>query len=91
MVERLSAAFEYRILDLDPDNIGTTKFDAVVEGPEAAVEAAAWADLLLVTGTTLVNATINDFLSHKQVLFYGTTIAGAASLMNWDRFCAKST
>ena len=89
MVEKLSAAFEYRVLDMDPDNIGTRKFDAVVEGPEAAAEAVAWADLLLVTGTTLVNGTINDFLSHKQVLFYGTTIAGAAHLMNWDRFCAK--
>jgi len=91
MVEHLAAAFEYRILDMDPDNIGTRKFDAVVEGPEAAAEAVAWADLLLVTGTTLVNGTINDFLSHKQVLFYGTTIAGAAHLMGWDRFCAKGT
>ena len=23
-------------------------------------------------------------------LFYGTTIAGAAALMGWERFCAKS-
>ena len=90
MVEHLAAAFEYRILDMDPDNIGTRKFDAVVEGPEATAKAVAWADLLLVTGTTLVNGTIHDFLSHKQVLFYGTTMAGAAHLMNWDRFCAKS-
>jgi len=91
IVEHLAAAFEYRILDMDPDNIGTRKFDAIVEGPEATVRAVTWADLLLVTGTTLVNGTINDFLSHKQVLFYGTTIAGAAHLMNWDRFCTKST
>ena len=91
MVEHLAATFEYRILDLDPDNIGTRKFDALIEGPEATAEAVAWADLLLVTGTTLVNGTINDFLGHKPVLFYGTTIAGAAHLMNWDRFCAKST
>ena len=33
----------------------------------------------------------NDFLSHKQVLFCGTTIAGAAHLLGWDRFCAKGT
>jgi uncharacterized protein (DUF4213/DUF364 family) len=90
MVEHLTAAFPYRILDMDPDNIGTRKFGAQVEGPEATPEAVAWADLLLVTGTTLVNGTINDFLSHKPVLFYGTTIAGAAHLMNWTRFCAKS-
>ena len=91
MVEHLSAAFEYRILDMDQDNIGTRKFDALVEGPEATARAVAWADLLLVTGTTLVNGTIHDFLSHKQVLFYGTTVAGVAHLMNLDLFCAKST
>lgn len=90
MVENLSAAFDFRVLDMDPDNIGTRKFDTVVEGPEATVGAVAWADLLLVTGTTLVNGTISHFLSHKPVLFYGTTIAGAAHLMNWDRFCPKS-
>lgn len=26
----------------------------------------------------------------KPVIFYGTTIAGAAYLMGWDRFCAAS-
>ena len=90
MLELLSAAFECRILDMDPDNIGSSKFDVVVEGPEATAEAVSWADLLLVTGTTIVNATIDNFLNQKPILFYGTTIAGAAHLMNWDRFCAKS-
>lgn len=91
MVEQLSAAFEYRILDMDPDNIGSSKFGVIVEGPEATEEAVSWADLLFVTGTTIVNATIDDFLNKKPILFYGTTIAGAAHLMNWNRFCAKST
>ena len=91
MVEQLSATFEYRILDMDPDNIGSSKFDVMVEGPEATAEAVSWADLLFVTGTTIVNATIGNFLNQKPILFYGTTIAGPAHLMNWDRFCAKST
>lgn len=90
MVEQLSAAFEYRILDMDLDNIGSSKFDVMVEGPEATAEAVSWADLLFVTGTTIVNATIGNFLNQKPILFYGTTIAGSAHLMNWDRFCAKS-
>ena len=90
MVEYLSSGFEYRVLDLDPNNIGTKKFNVPVEGPENTTNAAAWADLLLITGSTIVNGTINEFLSHRQVLFYGTTIAGAAHLMNWNRFCAKS-
>ncbi len=91
MVEHLSSRFSYRILDMDPDNIGTEKRGALIEGPEAAASAVDWADLLLVTGTTLVNGTIEQFLGkEKPVLFYGTTIAGAADLMGWPRFCAKS-
>ena len=79
------------ILDMDLNNIGTRKFDVMIEGPEATAGAVSWADLLFVTGTTMVNATIDNFLNQKPILFYGTTIAGPAYLMNWDRFCAKST
>ncbi|MFH1091699.1 MAG: DUF364 domain-containing protein [Pseudomonadota bacterium] len=88
MVESLSRKFSLRLLDLDPDNLGTSKFGMPVEGPEAAGEAVKWADLLLVTGTTIVNGTVDQFLGAKPVLFYGTTIAAAAQLMGWDRFCA---
>ncbi len=90
MVENLAAAFPYRILDLDPDNIGQKKYGAVVEGADKTDEAVEWADLLVVTGTTLANGTINRFLTGKPVIFYGTTIAGAAELMGWERFCACS-
>ena len=41
--------------------------------------------------TTLVNDCIGDFLNGKQVLFYGTTVAGAAALMDWPQFCACSS
>ena len=88
MVESLGPAFPFRVMDLDPDNIGATRFNTFIEGPEATDEIIRWADLLLVTGTTLVNGTIEQFLGEKPVLFYGTTIAGPAHLMGWDRFCA---
>ena len=91
MIESLAPSHSMRVIDMDPDNIGTQKFQIAVEGPWATQEAIAWADLLLVTGTTIVNDTIGEFLIHKPVLFYGTTIAGAAHLMGWDRFCAKGT
>ncbi|MBW1782422.1 MAG: hypothetical protein JRL30_16980 [Deltaproteobacteria bacterium] len=90
MVEALAPAFSCRVMDLDPDNIGATRFNTLIEGPEATNEIIHWADLLLVTGTTLVNATIEPFLGKKPILFYGTTIAGPAHLMGWDRFCACS-
>ena len=91
MVESLAHHFPLRVIDMDPDNIGTRKFQIAIEGPEATEEAIRWTDLLLVTGTTLVNGTIGRFLESKPVIFYGTTIAGAAHLMGWDRFCAKGT
>ena len=91
MIESLATSHSIRVIDMDPDNIGTQKFQVLVDGPWKTQEAIAWADLLLVTGTTIVNDTIGEFLNHKPVLFYGTTIAGAAHLMGWDRFCAKGT
>ncbi len=91
MVQEIAKRFPVRLLDLDPDNIGTLKFDVLVEGPEKTQEAVEWADILLVTGTTVVNDTIGYFLGKKPVIFYGTTIAGAAHLMEWNRFCARAT
>ena len=90
MVEFLAPQFSLCVLDMDRDNIGSEKFGVMIEGPQAADDAVAWADLLFVTGTTLVNDTIGQFLGRKPTLFYGTTIAGAASLMGWERFCARS-
>ncbi len=91
MVEALGAAFDYRVLDMDPDNIGTVRYGTEVEGPESTEAVIQWSDLLLVTGTTLVNGSIGRFIGKKPVLFYGTTIAGPARLMGWDRFCACAT
>lgn len=88
-VEKVSSAFNLRVVDLDEDNIGTKKYNTLIEGPDKTDEAIDWADLLLVTGTTIANGTVEQFLNRKPVLFYGTTIAGAAHLMGWDRFCAK--
>jgi len=89
MVEYLAPEFFLRVLDMDKDNIGFEKFGVMIEDPAAADDAIEWADLLFVTGTTLVNDTIGQFLRKKPVLFYGTTIAGAASIMGWERFCAR--
>lgn len=88
-VQELSGITKLRVIDLDRDNIGTEKFNTIIEGPDRTDDAIDWADLLLVTGTTIANGTIERFLNRKPVLFYGTTIAGAAYLMGWKRFCAK--
>ena len=91
MVESLAARFPLRVLDMDPDNIGSKKYGATIESPDNTAEAVAWADLLVVTGTTIVNGSLPVFVGEKPVIFYGTTIAGAAHLMGWERFCDQST
>ena len=91
LAEVLNKNTEVRLIDLDPDNVGQTKRGVLVEGGDMTRDAVNWCDLLLVTGTTLANNTIDLFLNDKPVLFYGTTIAGAASLMGWDRFCPQSS
>lgn len=90
MVEILASQFPVRVLDMDPDNIGSRKFGALIESSQASESVVNWADLLVVTGTTLVNGTLPVFLDAKPAVFYGTTIAGAAYLMGWERFCACS-
>lgn len=92
MAEALSGAFELRITDMDADNIGKDRFGTRIEGPDAAAAHLAWCDLALVTGTTLSNATFEDFLkADKPVLFYGVTVAAPAHILNLKRFCPYGT
>jgi Domain of unknown function (DUF364). len=90
MIGALSQSVELRVLDLDPDNVGQVRRGALVEGTDKTAEVLAWADVLWVTGTTLANDSISSFLLDKPVVFYGTTIAGAAALMGWERYCPCS-
>lgn len=90
MIQALKDHFPLRVLDMDPDNIGQERRGVLIEGPETTDDAIKWADLLLVTGTTIANDTIDAFLEGTPVLFYGTTIAGSAEIMGWKRFCPAS-
>jgi hypothetical protein len=91
LVSALADKFALRVLDLNPENIGKNKNGIVIEdgsAPEAVIQ---WADLILCTGSTLANGTIINFLNtDKDVIFYGTTIAGAAALLGLKRMCFNS-
>jgi hypothetical protein len=82
-----------RVLDLNPDNIGQTKHGVVVEpGDTNLTSFAAWCDLGLATGSSLVNGTINTIYTHftltqTPILFFGNTISGAAQLLNLPHYC----
>jgi len=88
MVEALSRAFPLRVSDLDPDNIGKEKFGIPIEAPHKARDNLLWCDVGLITGTTLVNNTIGEFLIEKPTIFYGVSISGAAKILGLNHFCA---
>ncbi len=87
LLEELSRRYEVRLCDMDPENIGTVKSGIIVEDAAAYKEITEWADLILATGTTLVNDTIDRFMGRVPVLFYGITISGAATLFGLNHFC----
>ena len=87
MVEALSVNFELRVTDMDADNIGTVKFGVKVDSLEKTQENLKWCDMVLATGTTVVNGTFNRFRLSKPVVFYGITISGVAKLLGLNHFC----
>ena len=88
IVEVLSKGFPLRVTDLDSENIGRDKFGIPIEGPERTQANLIWCDVALVTGTTIVNDTIGEFLIQKPTIFYGVTISGAAKILGLNHFCA---
>ena len=91
LLSALSVDFPIRVVDLSPVNTGQERCgvmveDGKVEGVTASI--CQWADLVLCTGSTICNGSIVDFLHLKdKILFYGTTLAGAAKLMDLPRLC----
>ena len=87
MAEAMAEQFPLRITDLDEENIGTTKFGVEIQGPEHTETNIDWCDLLVVTGSTAVNDTMEQFMGDKPVIFFGVTVAGPAHLLGVRRFC----
>jgi uncharacterized protein (DUF4213/DUF364 family) len=88
LVEALSKSYRVKVTDMDPDNIGKTKFGIKIQPPEDVDKNIAWCNLVFVTGSTFVNDTYEKFLScSKPVVFYGVTGAGASYLLNLKRYC----
>jgi uncharacterized protein (DUF4213/DUF364 family) len=87
MVESLAKNFAVKVTDMDHANINAEKFGAVVQGPQKTGEHLGWCDVAVVTGSTIVNGTITDFLVKKPVVFYGVTISGAAAILGLENYC----
>jgi hypothetical protein len=87
LLEALVRNFEVRVCDRDPDKVGTVQSGVMVEDAEIYRDIKKWADLLLVTGTTLVNDTIDNFTGDVPIVYYGITISGAVKLLDLNHFC----
>lgn len=89
MISQLAKDYSLRVLDLNPENIGTIKEGVLIEhGIENMTDGIDWSDLILCTGSTLCNGSITNYLDiDKEVLFFGTTISGSADFLNAKRIC----
>ncbi|MDD5016102.1 MAG: DUF364 domain-containing protein [Atribacterota bacterium] len=87
MVEALAAYFKIRVVDLDPNNVGQKRCGVLIEDVAHTKEILSWADMILTTGTTVVNDTLTPLLIEKPIIFYGVTIAGVAYLKGYEQYC----
>lgn len=87
MVEALAAYFKIRVVDLNPNNVGQKRCSVLIEDAAHTKEILSWADVILATGTTVVNDTLTPLLMGKPIIFYGVTIAGVAYLKGYEQYC----
>jgi hypothetical protein len=84
------------ITDLNPKNLGTRKFGVTIwDGRTQTRELIQFSDLVIVTGTTLVNGTFDGICSlaiqeQKPVIVFGISAAGFCKLMSVERWCAQA-
>lgn len=85
-----------QISDLNPQLRGTRRFGIpLMDGRNQTSELIRACDLVLVTGTTLVNGTFDEILplaqaAGKRIVLFGITGASVCSLMNLERWCPKA-
>jgi Putative heavy-metal chelation len=91
LITALVDTYPLRVPDMNPENVGQSRLGVLVEGVDETEEVIDWADVVLVTGTVLANDTIDGLLSTKPTVFYGVTIAGAAALLGYERYCPCAT
>lgn len=82
-----------RITDLNPDNVGKSKYGVKIwDGRTRTGDLVEASDVVLLTGTTLVNGTFDALWGEirrrgKEYLVYGVTAAGISALAGLNRIC----
>lgn len=94
ILHHLSERFhELRVTDMDEENIGREYHGVLIEPYTKNLEVIRWADIVLATGSALVNNTIEEIINsahNKQLYFYGVTIAAFSYEFNLKRLCFSS-
>jgi len=92
LVNRFTREF-VRVVDLNPDNIGSSKYGIEVwDGQSDLPRLVEWSEVGLATGSSIVNGTIDEIIRRfkddkKPLVFFGNTISGTAALLDIDRIC----
>jgi hypothetical protein len=87
IVEALAIYFKIRVVDLDPNNVGQKRCGVLIEGADHTRKILSWTDVILATGTTVINNTLTSLLIEKPIIFYGVTISGVAYLKGYEQYC----
>jgi len=100
ILEHLAKAFgagNLKVTDLDAERIGTTKHGVEIwDGKKDTENLIQQSDLVLATGSTIVNGSMDEILKlvkqyGKEYILFGCTIAGTASLLGLKRYCPYSS
>lgn len=95
LVREFGAA-HVRITDLNPHNIGQIRFGVTIQDGKTDTSSLVDAvDVILATGTTLVNGTFDAIREHadaagKRLIVFGVTGAGVCRLMKLDHWCPEA-
>ena len=82
-----------RVVDLDSENIHQVKKGVHIGDGSADISGdIRWCDLMLVTGSSVVNGTLDGLLRQSQdasrpLVFFGNTIAAVAAIADLERLC----
>ena len=87
MVDHLARHFPIRVTDMDEENVGMKKYGVIIEPVEQTAELINWSNIVLATGSTVINNTYRSLLRDKPVIFYGVSVTGVAYLTNCGHYC----
>lgn len=91
-VEALSKLFKVYVTDMNPENVGKVKFGVRILDSSLNREVISKADVVLITGSSLINNTLFELLDYCRRfrvphLIYGITAIGVAKIMGLQVFC----